>query len=59
MGLTSHKYKYVSIYFLALLFLGIAVIESLHISHTRDLHVIYKRVYVNKLKKIFPSYVFN
>ncbi|EQB9052026.1 CHASE domain-containing protein, partial [Vibrio cholerae] len=37
MGLTSHKYKYVSIYFLALLFLGIAVIESLHISHTRDL----------------------
>lgn len=37
MGLTSHKYKYVSIYFLALFFLGIAVIESLHISHTRDL----------------------
>ncbi|HDZ9156848.1 TPA: sensor domain-containing diguanylate cyclase [Vibrio cholerae] len=37
MGLTSHKYKYVSIYVLALLFLGIAVIESLHLSHKRDL----------------------
>ncbi len=37
MGLTSHKYKYVSIYVLALLFLGIVVIESLHISHKRDL----------------------
>lgn len=37
MGFTSNKYKYVSIYFFALLFLGIAVIESLHLSHKRDL----------------------
>ncbi len=55
MGLTSHKYKYVSIYVLALLFLGIAVIESLILAT----NVIYKRVYVNKPKKISRSYVFN
>lgn len=37
MGLASHKNWYISVFFLTLLFIGVGVVEALHVSQTRVL----------------------